>query len=304
MDIRLTENNKQVKADYFVHSTGNNFLNEINQALQNGDATPNPNNKSWITRMKLLQQEFPVKIPTFTPQSIPTPSSDGSPSTTTITRTPMSAQYVIQAMNNFLVNHPDSKINDCIFSTGVGIHQMVAAQLLTWTQPRQMISSGSLGTMGVALGFAIGAKLSDDSKICIAIDGDGSFNMTFTELKTLAEQGIAVKIIILDNESQMMVEYWQRLFMESRFIAVRNEKNPDYVKLAGSFGIKALYADCEENLEDQMREFLFEDSDQPVLFHVKIERTPCLPLVAPGSALDKMILVDEDFEVDKSATPS
>lgn len=181
---------------------------------------------------------------------------------------------------------------------------MVAAQLITWTKPRQMISSGSLGTMGVALGFAIGAQLANDGKICIAVDGDGSFNMTFTELKTLAEQGIPVKILILDNESQMMVEYWQRLFQESRYIAVRNTANPDYTTLASAFGIKSLFADCEEDLEDKMREFLFEDQDKPVLFHVKIERTPCLPLVAPGTALDNMILVDEDFEVDKSAAPS
>ena len=73
----------------------------------------------------------------------------------------------------------------------------------------RMLSSGSLGTMGVALGYSIGAKLANGAKLVIAVDGDGSFNMTFTELKTVAEQGIPVKIMILDNESQMMVEYWQ-----------------------------------------------------------------------------------------------
>eukprot|EP00978_Attheya_sp_CCMP212_P006816 scaffold15877_cov31-Attheya_sp.AAC.1 len=92
-------------------------------------------------------------------------------------------------------------MDNCLFSTGVGIHQMVAAQLITWTQPRQMLSSGSLGTMGVALGYAIGTKLANGSYVVIDIDGDGSFNMTFTELKTVTEQGIPVKIMILDNES-------------------------------------------------------------------------------------------------------
>eukprot|EP00978_Attheya_sp_CCMP212_P012909 scaffold32204_cov31-Attheya_sp.AAC.1 len=98
-------------------------------------------------------------------------------------------------------NEGGSIMDDCLFSTGVGIHQMVVAQLITWTQPRQMLSSGSLGTMGVALGYVIGTKLANGSKVVIAIDGDGSFNMTFTELKTVTEQGIPVKIMILDNES-------------------------------------------------------------------------------------------------------
>mmetsp|Transcript_59086 Transcript_59086/g.70472 ORF Transcript_59086/g.70472 Transcript_59086/m.70472 type:complete len:818 (+) Transcript_59086:68-2521(+) len=300
VDIRLTENCKQVQCDYFVHSTGKNFLNQMTAALvKRNRASPFANHETWLARKAQLESEYPIGIPQFPSQTIDVKKDDV---VSTITKTPMSAQSVIKKMNSLLVSH--DKINDCTFSTGVGIHQMVAAQLISWTQPRQMISSGSLGTMGVALGFAIGAKLADDSKICIAVDGDGSFNMTFTELKTLVEQGIPVKIIILDNESQMMVEYWQRLFQESRYLAVRNTHNPDYTTLASSFGIKGLYADCEEDLEEKMREFLFEDQDKPVLFHVKIERTPCLPLVAPGSALEKMILVDEDFEVDKSAAPS
>ena len=76
---------------------------------------------------------------------------------------------------------------------------MIAAQLVTWVQTRTMLSSGSLGTMGVSLGYIIGAKLANMGKICISIDGDGSFNMTFTELKTVAEEKIPIKIIICDS---------------------------------------------------------------------------------------------------------
>merc|ERR1712183_1068733 len=117
-------------------------------------------------------------------------------------------------------------------------------------------------------------------------------NMTFTELKTIAERNIPVKLLILDNESQMMVEYWQRLFCEERYIATHNEKNPEYTKLAEAFGLKSLYCDDESDLEEKLQEFLLVDVDQPVLFHVKIRKTPCLPLVAPGKALDNMILMD------------
>ena len=167
-----------------------------------------------------------------------------------------------------------------------------------------MLSSGSLGTMGVSLGYAIGAKLANPGKIVVSVDGDGSFNMTFTELKTLVEQGIPIKILILDNDGQMMVEYWQRLFHDNRLLAVRNSHNPDYVKLAGAFGIKALYSDQEEDLPAKMEEFLFADSDKPVLFHVRVKRTPCLPMVAPGQPLQDMILEDMAVDTEGMEAPS
>ena len=219
-----------------------------------------------------------------------------------IERTRMSCQRVIHDLNAAILKA--GKMDNTIFTTGVGIHQMVTAQLITWTQPRQMLSSGSLGTMGVALGYAVGAKLAQMGKMVIAIDGDGSFNMSFVELKTVAEQKIPVKIMILDNESQMMVEYWQRLFFDKRYLAVENTANPDYCKLAEACGIKSLYCDCTEDLQAKIDEFINDDPDEPVLFHVRIERTPCLPLVAPGQPLGDMILTDEDFEVDPAETPS
>lgn len=255
----------------------------------------------WFDKMKTLQTDFPVKIPKFPIEEITGTDSDGK--AVTATRTRMSAQSVVAELNKQLL---DADVMDnCLFSTGVGIHQMVTAQLITWTQPRQMITSGSLGTMGVALGFIIGCKLANGAKMCIAVDGDGSFNMTFTELKTVAEQKIPVKILILDNESQMMVEYWQRLFHAERYLAVTNTVNPDYGKLADAFGIKNLYADSQEDLPDIIHKFLFEDPDEPVVLHARIERTPCLPLVAPGKPLQEMILEDTVYEgLDPGAAPS
>ena len=87
-------------------------------------------------------------------------------------------------------------------------------------------------------------------------------------------------------------------------LRMRNSINPDYSMLAASFGIKSIYCDHQEDLERKMHEFLYEDVDEPVLFHVKIERTPCLPLVAPGQPLDDMILEDQYREFDASAAPS
>jgi len=302
VDIRLSEKSKCVNPTFFVHSFAKTFLKEANTYLKTQEQTSSIPSREiirpWYNRMKLLQSEFPVRIPGFYPENIVDEQTGKS-----IERTRMSCQYVIRAMNDQIMKA--GVIDDCIFTTGVGIHQMVAAQLITWTKPRQMLSSGSLGTMGVALGYVIGAKLANGNKICIAIDGDGSFNMTFTELKTIAEYNIPVKIMILDNECQMMVEYWQRLFFDGRYIAVHNQQNPEYTKIAEAFGIKNLYCDCVEDLDAKMNEFLFSDPNEPVLFHVRVERTPCLPLVAPGRALNDMILIDDQYqEVDRTVAPS
>lgn len=298
VDIRLSEKSKQVIPTYFVHSTGKDFIQLLNLRLsEEGDVKPNTGD--WLDKMREYKKQYPIGIPRFPSEEITTNDKNGEE--VNIVRTPMSSQAVIQEMNMQLVK--EGAIDDCIFTTGVGIHQMVAAQLITWTQPRQMLSSGSLGTMGVSTGYAVGAKLAQMAKIVISVDGDGSFNMTFTELKTIMEQGIPVKILILDNEAQMMVEYWQRLFHEKRYLAVRNT-NPNYTTLASAFGIKNIYCDNEEDLPEKMKDFLFNDPDEPVLFHVRVERTPCLPLVAPGQRLENMILEDEDFEVDPAAAPS
>jgi len=298
VDVRLTEKAKQIEPNFFVHSTGKSFLRTMNEAFSK-DENIVPETSEWLQKKAELQEQYPITIPKFNTETYTKTDENGAEQTAV--RKPLSAQSVIQAMDRELLKA--DRIDDAIFTTGVGIHQMVAAQLITWTQPRQMLSSGSLGTMGVSLGYCIGAKLANDKKICVSVDGDGSFNMTFTELKTVAEQGIPIKILLLDNESQMMVEYWQRLFHADRKLAVRNQ-NPDYSTLASAFGIRAMTVDTEDELEEKMREFLFDYPDEPVLFHVRIRRTPCLPLVAPGQPLDDMILEDINVEVDQSAAPS
>jgi len=298
VDIRMTEMAKQVEPHFFVHSTGKNFLRTMNEALAK-QLDLVPKTSEWLQKKAELQENYPITIPKFNTESFTMTDENGVEQTAI--RKPLSAQSVVKVLDQELLKA--GRMDDAIFTTGVGIHQMVAAQLITWTQPRQMLSSGSLGTMGVSLGYCIGAKLANDKKICVSVDGDGSFNMTFTELKTVAEQGIPIKILLLDNESQMMVEYWQRLFHNDRKLAVRNE-NPDYCTLASAFGIRSMKADSEDGLEEKMREFLFDYPDEPVLFHVRTKRTPCLPLVAPGQPLDDMILEDINVEVDQSAAPS
>lgn len=274
VDIRSTEKDRVVKATEFVHSDCARFLREINTKDLEFRIRPD-----WIKMMKDYKLKYQVLIPTY---------DNGN----------LSVQRVISEIDKQVAPYREK----CIYSTGVGVHQMVAAQLITWIQPRSMISSGSLGTMGVSLGFAIGAKLADPDKVVISIDGDGSFNMTNTELKTIMDLQLPVKILLLNNNCEMMVEYWQKLFMDGRYISVENN-NCDYNKLADAYNIYNLYCDNEKDLTSKMSEFL--NYTGPILFHVKIEKTPCLPLVSPGKSIDNMILEDHHYtEIDKSEVPS
>src|SRR5205823_2834699 len=104
-----------------------------------------------------------------------------------------------------------------VITTGVGQHQMWAAQHYRWRHPRTMITSGGLGTMGYGLPAAIGAKVARPDALVIDIDGDASFSMTLTELSTAAQFNIGVKVIVLNNEEQGMVTQWQNLFYEDRY---------------------------------------------------------------------------------------
>ncbi|CAG8521445.1 11221_t:CDS:2 [Acaulospora morrowiae] len=176
-----------------------------------------------------------------------------------------------------------------ILTTGVGQHQMWAAQFFRWRYPRTMITSGGLGTMGYGLPSAIGAKVASPDKVVIDIDGDASFCMTGMELATAAEYNIGVKVLILNNDFQGMVKQWQDLFYEERYSQTRM-KNPDFIKLAESFGIKAIRIRTEEEIPSKVAEFL-EYNDGPIVCEVIIEKHEHVyPMVPAGKALGDFIV--------------
>ena len=155
--------------------------------------------------------------------------------------------------------------------------------------------------MGAGLPYAIGA-LANPEKMVICIDGDSSFNMTLTDMKTIVENNLPVKT--LNNNAQMMVTIWKNCFLMKDMPTI-NEKNPDFTKLAEAYGIKSLKVDKKENLNSVIEEFI-DYNEGPILCEFNIEKTMCLPLVAPGKALDDMILTDNGlFNIDKdSIAPS
>lgn len=128
----------------------------------------------------------------------------------------------------------------------------------------------------------------------ILIDGDSSFNMTLSDLKTIKEYNLPVKIAIMNNSAQMMVTVWEELYFEGRNTATINNNNPCYTTLANSFGIKSILCDNRSNLVETIEQFV-NYTDGPILCEFKIERDICLPLVGPGCSLDNMILPTEQM---------
>jgi len=175
---------------------------------------------------------------------------------------------------------------NAIITTGVGQHQMWTAQFYRWRYPRQMITSGGLGTMGYGFPAALGAAVGRPDRTVIDIDGDGSFLMTCNELATAAEYQIPVKAVILNNHYQGMVRQWQELFYEKRYMATPMV-NPDFAKVADAFGCTGIEAREPQQLTDAVRRML--DTPGPVVLDVHVDREENVyPMVAVGKSLHEM----------------
>lgn len=182
--------------------------------------------------------------------------------------------------------------DDVVIATGVGQHQMWAAQHYRWHQPHSIVTSGGLGTMGFGVPAAIGAKVACPDKTVIDIDGDASFSMTAMEMATAAEYGINAKWLVLNNEYQGMVRQWQDLFYDERHMATKMT-NPDFVKLAEAMHCKGMRCSDPSDLSSVMEEFLA-SNDTPVLLEVMVDRDEHVyPMVAGGAALHEMVFEPE-----------
>ena len=189
---------------------------------------------------------------------------------------------------------------DYHISTGVGNHQMMTYQFIDGLKPKKIHSSGSLGVMGAGLPYAVGIQIANPDSLVIDIDGDSSFMMTLGDLKTIRENNLPVKIAIMNDSRQMMVNIWERLFFEERYTATLNKRNPDFCALAESFGITSFKCSQADMLDDTTNQFLTHDG--PALCEYVVEPEICLPLVGPGKALDEMVLFRDYFEEKNSKT--
>ena len=191
----------------------------------------------------------------------------------------LKTQEVLVNLNEHLL-----KKNNYIITSGVGNHQMMASQFIKWRYPKTFISSGSLGVMGVGLPYAIGCQIANPDKLIIDIDGDGSFNHTSAELKTINNYNLPIKIAIMNDGEFSMVRAWEKLFYNGRYTATNLGSNPNYVKLAEANHIKGISCDKREDLDYKIKEFL--EYPGPILCEFKVKSDECFPLVKPGCALD------------------
>lgn len=220
--------------------------------------------QAWLDRINGWKQEYPLEVPRYPDK--------------------LSPQEVIVEVGR--------QSPRAYYTTDVGQHQMWAAQFLK-NGPRQWISSGGLGTMGFGLPAAMGVKvaLPEEQVICIA--GDASIQMNIQELGTLAQYGINVKTVIVNNGWQGMVRQWQEAFYGERYSCSNMEAGmPDFIMLAKAYGIPGRQVSDRAELSEAIAEMLAANS--PYLLDVIVTRDEnCYPMVAPGKSNAQMIGLPE-----------
>ncbi|HNR30221.1 MAG TPA: biosynthetic-type acetolactate synthase large subunit [Candidatus Hydrogenedentes bacterium] len=179
---------------------------------------------------------------------------------------------------------------EAIISTGVGQHQMFAAQHFDFKEPRMWLTSGSMGTMGFGLPAAIGAQFGRKDRIVVDIDGDGSLRMNMGELETCTTYNIPVKILLLNNFGDGMVVQWQTLYYEGRFSGTdKSLHKKDFVKAAQADGFEfARRVEREEDLKKTLEEFVAFPG--PAFLEVIVDKEAFVyPMVGPGMYYDQML---------------
>ena len=176
-----------------------------------------------------------------------------------------------------------------IVTSDVGQHQMWAAQFIRFNAPRLWINSGGLGSMGYGLPSAIGAQFACPEKLVFAVCGDGGFQMSLPELATIANHGLPIKIIVMNNGYLGMVRQWQELFYNNRLSSVTLDSFPQVELLAGAYGFKGKTVEQPSHLSAALEEAVNEPG--PFLLNVKV--TPfenVYPMVPAGGAINEMVL--------------
>ncbi|MBN3762172.1 biosynthetic-type acetolactate synthase large subunit [Burkholderia sp. Ac-20365] len=197
--------------------------------------------------------------------------------------TSIQPQYVIERLSEITGGR-------AIISTGVGQHQMWAAQFFDFVEPRNLLTSGSMGTMGFGLPAAIGAQFARPDALVIDIDGDGSIRMNAGELETASTYGTPVKVLLLNNVGDGMIRQWQHLYYEGRLcVSDKALHRKDFVMAARADGFEfACRVDAISELDEKLKAFI--DFDGPAFLEVMIDQNAeVYPMVGPGQSYANMI---------------
>ena len=191
-------------------------------------------------------------------------------------------QYVVEKLYEF-------SEGKAIIATEVGQNQMWAAQYYHFSEPRTLLTSGGLGTMGYGLPAAIGAQAAFPDRLVIDVAGDGSIQMCIQEMITAVENNLPVKVAILNNQYLGMVRQWQQLFYEKNYCSTCLKIAPDFVKLAEAYGALGLRAHKPDEVESVIREAFA--SPKPVIMDFVVNPEECVyPMVPAGAAMTEMLL--------------
>lgn len=179
---------------------------------------------------------------------------------------------------------------DAVVVTDVGQHQMWTAQYFKFNNPRSLLTSGGLGTMGFSVPAAIGAAFAIKDRPVISINGDGGFQMNIQELVTAVANKLPIKYIIMNNSFLGMVRQWQELFHAEKFsFTDLSKSNPDFVKVAEAFGLTAFSTDDPQQV-DSLIDKAFEINDGPVLLEFKVQKEDMVfPIIPSGASINEMI---------------
>jgi acetolactate synthase-1/2/3 large subunit len=254
IDIDPAEIGKNVRVDVPIVGDVRLVLKELNKLINSAEHT------DWVRQLDEWRRERPMEI---------TGEGEG-----------LLPQYVMSKICEVTGG-------EAIVVTGVGQHQMWAAQHYCYDRPNSLISSGGLGTMGFGLPGSIGAKIGCPDRTVWCMDGDGSFQMTIQELATVVQERLAVKIAIINNGYLGMVRQWQQLFYEKRYVATPLS-GPDFVKVAEAYGIPALRVKRREEVVPAVERAMEEEGAFLIDFVVEPEEN-VYPMVPPGAALAEVM---------------
>ncbi len=250
-DIDAAEINKNVKTDASVIGDAYEILKRINEGLEQ------QNHHEWISHIMELKEKYPM----------------------TYNRDCLNGPLIMEKIY-------DITNGEAIISTDVGQHQMWAAQHYKYKNPRSLLTSGGLGTMGYGLGAAIGAKMGCKDRTVINIAGDGCFRMNMNEVATATRYNIPVIEIIFNNHVLGMVRQWQDLFYGKRYSETVLDDQVDFVKVSEGMGAKAYRVTTIDEFENAFKEAV--SLNIPCVIDCIIDREDkVFPMVSPGAAISE-----------------
>ncbi len=251
IDIDPVEINKNIQIDYSIVGDLKSILEILNKKLEQ------QYHKEWIDKVMARKEALPMNY----------------------NQEVLTGPYVIERISELTEN-------EAIITTDVGQHQMWAAQYYKYRRPRQLLTSGGMGTMGYGLGACIGAKIGMPEKTVINIAGDGCFRMNMNEIATAARYHVPIIQVVFNNHALGMVRQWQTLFYGKRYSSTILEDKMDFCRVSEAMGARAIRVTKKEEVDDAIKEALA--AGEPVVIEVVIPQDEKVwPMVAPGAAIEE-----------------